>query len=374
MRITDVETTILRLDAVVANGDGFQDMLLVRVHTDAGITGIGEAHTMPQALKAIIDAPISQLVSQGLRGVLIGEDPRRIAYLWNKMYRATLALGRRGLAINAISAIDIALWDILGKSLGTSISMILGGGFRQSVRAYASDLLEGDESEIVTRLKAFRERGFTAAKLGWGVLGRDLGHDVQLVARIREELGPDFAIMLDAGTALPYGDASKLARALARYDVTFFEEPLSPDDIPGYRRLTTESPVAIAAGEKATTAYEFVDLVDRAHLKIIQPDLARCGGISEALKIATFAQLRSVAYVPHSWASDILVAATLHVLASIPDAPWVEVNVMENPLRRLLVDPLKVIDGELAVPEGPGLGIEVNEAVVEHFAWNAQDR
>jgi L-alanine-DL-glutamate epimerase-like enolase superfamily enzyme len=370
MIITDVESIILRLPTVVANGDGLQDVLLIRVHTDEGIVGIGEAHTVPLVLKAIIDAPVSQLTGQGLKQMLIGKDPRDINALWSMMYDHTTTYGRRGVVIQAISGIDIALWDILGKATGQPIHRLLGGGYRTQLRAYASDLTPSTEDEIVASAERHRAAGYSAIKFGWGKLGRDIRADVRWIERVRTTLGDDIDMMVDMGTPIPLDDAIWLGDALADYGVFFLEEPLSPDDLDGFARLTARSPTPIATGEKETTRFGFRDLIDRGGLRIIQPDVARCGGITEIMRIATLAEAKGARVIPHCWATDILVAATAHVLATFKDAPYLEVNATVNPLRTdLLTEPMRPLDGFVAVPDGPGLGIDLNEATIDRYRW-----
>ena len=370
MKITDVETIILRLPEVVPNGDGLQDVLIIRVHTDAGITGIGEAHTAPQVLKAIIDAPVSQLSAQGLRQLLLGRDPRNIAELWDLMYDHTTTFGRRGVVINAISGIDIALWDILGKASGEPLHRLLGDAGHESIPTYASDLWPASAEEAVAKARSFVERGFRAMKLGWGGLGDDVDADAATVASIRRAVGPDVDIMVDIGVALPFDDALRLATALADSNVFFLEEPLSPDDLAGFAHLVDASPTPIATGEKETTRFGFRDLMEHGGLRIIQPDVARAGGLTEMRRIADLAAARGARIIPHCWATDVLVSATLHFLAAQADPAYQEFNVMDNPLRTgLLTEPLRPRDGHLRVPEGPGLGVELDERLLEAYRW-----
>ena len=370
MKITDIETIMLRLPDVVANGDGLQDVLVIRVHTDAGITGIGEAHSSPPVLKAIIEAPVHQLSGQGLAQLLIGRDPLRIGELWDLMYDCTSTFGRRGVVMHAISGIDMALWDILGKATGQPVHALLGGARRDAVPAYASDLAPATEAEALDRAKAHRDNGFRAMKFGWGGLGQDVRGDAARMGRIRAAVGPDVDIMLDMGMAIPFDSALWLARALAEHDTFFLEEPLSPDDLDGFARLVDASPTPIATGEKETTRFGFRALMEQGNLRIIQPDVARVGGLTEMRRIAALAEVRAVRVIPHCWATDILVAATLHFLATQRDAPYQEFNIMDNPLRTdLLRNPIRPADGMVPVPQGPGLGIELDEETLERHLW-----
>ncbi|MEA2780650.1 MAG: L-rhamnonate dehydratase [Rhodospirillaceae bacterium] len=368
MKITDIETIVLRLPEVRPIGDGCQSVLLIRVHTDEGITGIGEAHSNPAVSKAIIDAPLCSIASRGLRELLIGENPLDIGRLWDKMYTATQIYGRRGAVMHAISGIDIALWDILGKVAGQPIHRLLGGARQTRFAVYASDLMPDTIEATVELALRHRASGYRAMKLGWGTLGRSSHQDVRRVEAVRKAVGDDFDLMVDIGTPIPFDSALYLGRAFADLGVYFLEEPLSPDDLDGFRRLVAASPTPIATGEKETTQFAFRDLMERGDLRIIQPDVARVGGISEAMRIAALAEARGVQMIPHCWATDILVAATLHVIATLRTCPYLEYNVTDNPLRtQLLAAPIRPEDGMVAVPTGPGLGITLDETTIARY-------
>ena len=200
MKITDVEAVVLRqalLDEGIA--DGSQDDLVILVSTDEGITGIGEVDSAPEAVQALVHQRGSHAVATGLRDALIGEDPLDVERLWDRMYRSVIYVGRRGIAIHAISGIDIALWDLKGKALGKPVCELLGTPVRDRVRAYASMLMPDTPAETAERVTALREQGFTAVKLGWGPLGRDADHDVELAAAAKDAAGEGAEIMIDAG-------------------------------------------------------------------------------------------------------------------------------------------------------------------------------
>ena len=370
MKITDIQTTILRLPDVEPNGDGLQDTLIVEIQTDEGITGLGEAHTVPMVLKAIIEAPVSQLTGQGLRQMLLGEDPTRIAALWWKMYNGTCTYGRRGVVLHAISAIDMALWDILGKSCGKPVHALLGGAVHERLRCYASDLTPMDCGEIVALAERHRDAGFTAMKFGWGKLGASVREDAAWVAAVRRALGDEPDIMVDMGTPVSLDDALWLGDALADQGVAFLEEPLSPDDLDAFASLTSRSKTPIATGEKETTRHGFRELMERGGLRIVQPDVARCGGITETMRIAALAEARGVDVIPHCWASDILVAATAHCLATFERPRYLEFNATDNPIKTdLLTVPILQKDGFVAVPSAPGLGVELNRDTIGRYLW-----
>jgi L-rhamnonate dehydratase len=370
MRITDIEGLMVRLPEVRVIGDGCQTILIILVHTDAGITGIGEAHTNPLVSKAILDAPLCSVSSTGLKHLLIGEDPRDINRLYDLMIKRTQTYGRRGAVMHVISGIEIALWDILGKSCGQPVWRLLGGARRTSTPVYASDLAPDTAQGAVKLAEKHVAAGYKAVKLGWGNLGGNPRSDAAMMCDIRRAVGPDVDIMLDMGFAIPLDDALYLGRALAEHDVFFLEEPLSPDDLNGFARLTAASPTPIATGEKETSQFPFIDLMERGGLRIIQPDVARVGGISETLRIAAHAEARGVRVIPHCWSTDILVAATLHVIALLRDCPYLEFNVMDNPLRtQLMTQPIRPKNGVVSIPDGPGLGIELNRATIDRYRW-----
>ena len=370
MKITDVETILLRLPVVQEIGDGCQTICVIRIHTDEGIVGIGEAHTNPLAARAIIDSPVYSVSAQGLKHLLIGEDPRDINRLWDKMYKSSQTYGRRGLLMHAMSGVDLALWDILGKASGLPVYRLLGGARKREHLAYASDLSQPTIEGTIDLALQHKASGYRAMKFGWGALGKDRKSDIAMAAKLRQALGPDFDIMIDMGFSVPLDHAIQLGRAYAEQDLFFLEEPLSPDDIGGFAKLVAASPTPIATGEKASHEFDYLDLMDRGGLRIIQPDIARMGGISAMLRVIAHAEARNVRVIPHCWSTDILVAATLHCMATMRDCPYLEYNATANPLRTdLLSTPIRPKNGSISVPEKPGLGIELREDTLKRFRW-----
>ena len=371
MLITDVEAIILRQpDVDTSKADGSQDALLIRIHTDEGITGIGEVDSLPPVIKALVDAPPSHSNASGLKALLIGEDPFEIDRLWEKMYRGTIYYGRRSAAIHAMSGIDIALWDIKGKALGLPVSRLLGGPHSQSQRAYASTLMPDRVEDVGPVVSGLIERGFTAIKLGWGPWGRDADLDIALARAARDAAGDQVELMFDIGMAWPNGDhAIRQVRRLEEFRPYWVEEPLWPDDVAGYAKLADAVETRIAAGEEDSTRWGFRELMDQAKVDVIQPDVTRAGGISEVVRIGRMAELRGVMTVTHSWSTGIIKAASLHALAALPGSEWFEYCVQETPLNQVLTDetfPLDA-DGNVAIPSKPGLGIEIDEEIVERF-------
>ena len=372
MRITDVEAIVLRqpvLDDAIA--DGSQDDLVIRVSTDEGVVGVGEVDSAPEAVRALVEAPGSHAIANSLHALLVGEDPLDVERLWDRMYRGLIYVGRRGIALHALSGIDIALWDIKGKAAGKPVCELLGTPQRDRVRAYASMLMPETTAEVGERVAKLREDGFTAVKLGWGPLGRDADHDVALAAAACEAAGDGVEILIDAG--LGYGSdaptAIRVARELEELGVFWLEEPFEPDEYEAYAELADAVDIRVAAGEQDTTRWGFRELIERGHVDLVQPDVTRCGGITELLRIAELARERGVECVPHAWKSGIIKAASLHCNAVLPDALFQEYCVAETPINTSLTKERLPIDGEgfVAVPTGPGLGVELDEDAVQRY-------
>jgi L-alanine-DL-glutamate epimerase-like enolase superfamily enzyme len=370
MKIAEVEAIYLRLPEVDATrADGTQDTLVVRIHTDEGITGVGEVDSVPLVAKSAIEAPPSHAIATGLRSLLIGENPTEIEKLWEKMYRGTIYFGRAGPAIHAMSGVDIALWDIFGKATGRSVSELLGGMFHNKLMAYASDLMPETPREAGKLAETYASQGYKAMKFGWGPIGRDPKLDEALVKAIRSAVGDDVDVMIDAGLAWDLKGALRMAYVYEEYGVFWLEEPLHSNDIQGYRALADRTSIYIAGGEQESGRSAFQRLLDEGHLDIIQPDLGRCGGLTEGKKIAYMAYDRHKRVVPHAFKTGILVAASTHFAASIPNGFMIEHTVSTSPLARDLVHtPVEFKDGYVSVPgDRPGLGVEIDETVLEKY-------
>jgi L-alanine-DL-glutamate epimerase-like enolase superfamily enzyme len=369
MKITRVETIYLRQPEVKTQCDSGQDALIVRVETDAGITGIGEVDSNPLGAKGIIDGPFSHTTAAGLASLVVGEDPFETEKIWHKMYRGNIYGGRRGVGLHAMSGIDIALWDIKGKALGMPVWKLLGGGFREKIRCYASSLFGRTPAETGKLARRFRDRGFTAVKFGWDPMGEDAATDVALVREARKGLGAGPDLMIDAGLVWDSKTALQRANAFAEHDIFWLEEPLRPDDYEGYRRLAEATPVRIAAGEEESNRQSFLDLMDRGRIDVVQVDLTRCGGFTEAMKIAALAWDRGLPVANHGFTTYINVTAALHWLNSIPNALICEfVAEEETNLRESITkQKLRAVDGYLHMPQEPGLGIDLDEAAMRRF-------
>lgn len=367
MKITNVEALYLRLPEVNDRADGTQDTLIVRVHTDAGIVGIGEVDSSPLVAKAIIEAPMSHFIAQGLAECVIGEDPLEIERLWEKMYRGSIFFGRGGAAQQAISGIDIALWDIAGKAYQQPVYKLLGGAFQKRLRPYASILFGETHEETYEIGRRWIDEGFTAVKFGWGPLGQSEASDIAHVAAARRGVGDEADFMIDAGLAYDVATAIRRAHQFADYRPFWFEEALHPDDYHGYTKLAANSPIRIAAGEQDVTLEGFERLLD-CGLDVLQPDVARVGGLTNMRRIGQLVARRRKLCVNHSYKTGVSIAASLHMLAALPNSTWFEYCVEQSALRQTLTrQRFPVVDGFVHVPEEPGLGVDLDEAVVERF-------
>jgi L-alanine-DL-glutamate epimerase-like enolase superfamily enzyme len=392
MKITDVICTVLTVpDCNASACDSAQDTIVVQVHTDEGLIGIGETDANPWVIKAMIDAPGSHIMSLGLRELIIGQDPTQPAAIWDRLYTFTAMTGRRGAGVCAIGALDMAVWDLYGKATGKPVWQLLGGARKEFVTPYASLLPSGNTLEdyrhsLLKKARWARDFGFRAAKMEICVKGpytHNLLHEgddaiVELVGICRETIGPEMAMMVDVAYAWSdWKEALRVIRKLEPFDLFFLETPLPSDDLDGYARLADATEVRIAAGEWLTTRFEFADLMDRGHVDVAQPDIGRVGGLTEAMRVAQMAQDRGKLIVPHCWKTGIGVAATAHFATATPNCRFIEFlppSVAESALRRDLVhDELQISGGKLDVPRRPGLGIELNAAAVLSFANGAKD-
>jgi L-alanine-DL-glutamate epimerase-like enolase superfamily enzyme len=348
---------------------------LVEIETDSGIVGVGEACTQSEHDEASLSA--RTVVERGLKPLLVGEDPLNIRKLWEKLYLQTEWFGRSGIVMFALSGVDIALWDLMGKALGISVSRLLGGRFREEVKVYASILFNMDDfAATAHEAKQWTREGYAAVKFGWGqtresAFGLDAKKDEAAIKYLRDELGSDVDIMVDVGRYVNWSGshALKMARTLSKYGIYWLEEPLPQDDIDGYTRLTDLSPVTIATGEGEYNRFGFRQLITRHAADIIQPDICRAGGLTEGMRIADMAQAWNVPLVPHGFSTAINVAANLQWVSSMASATLLEFRRTQSPLIfKLARHPFEAQQGRLRIPDQPGLGIELERTVVDECA------
>jgi len=352
-----------------------QDVAIVVVETDEGLTGYGEAKGTPLVMRA--------LVEEVLGPQLIGEDPTRPEYVWEKLYSASrlgLALahgrpyhraGSRGETLHAISGIDVALWDIYGKSLGLPIYRLLGGGVRDRLPAYASGGWAPPE-QTADEVLGYAAKGFRGVKIRVGGLDEPHfpGRSLERLRLARQALGPERQLMMDAHGALSVDRAIRLGQAAAELDIRWFEEPvLADDDLDGLAEVRQRVPMPVATGESETTRFAFRDLIARRAADVLQPDVAVVGGLTEARRVAALAHAHGIAIAPHVWGSALLWAASLQFAAATPNVVIFEFCQAYYPLLYdLLATPVRVdADGWVTVPPGPGLGVELQpEADLVH--------
>ncbi|NLB54344.1 MAG: mandelate racemase/muconate lactonizing enzyme family protein [Lentisphaerae bacterium] len=348
--------------------------LLVKITTDNGIVGWGESGQFGPA-------ELPQAAIDVFKPLLIDEDPLNTEKLWEKMYCYTRDYGRKGSVIEAISGVDMALWDIKGKALGLPVSTLLGGRQRESVQAYATGLyFKPGQSlhDYVKETRQYIDKGFRGIKVKIG--SNDPESDLAVIRALREEFGKDILIMTDANHAYNANTAVRVGKDLEEQGVYWFEEPVIPEDVAGYKVVKNALTIAIAGGECEYTHYGFKDLIVNHAVDIAQPDLSVAGGFTACKKISDLASLFGILVVPHVWGSAVAMFATLQFLATILDVPYnniprpgnnqtmLECDQTENPLRdNLALNTLVMHGGNIAIPNEPGLGIELNEEVLEKY-------
>jgi L-rhamnonate dehydratase len=384
MRITTVEPILLRgSEAYAASTSGAEAtdngdwQLLVRVETDEGIEGWADVETLaPAAVAVIAGKSMRMLGFRTLSDLLEGEDPLDVERLWDKLYVGSAYYGRRGLAMQCISAIDNCLWSIRAQAAGLPLAQLLGGRRRDRVMAYASTLFRATPEGMVQAARDYIEKGFHAVKFGWGVFGEDTGRDRELVAAARETLGDERHLLVDpgwyaAGWSRPgpmrtRREAVKLCQWLGDYGVGWVEDFIHPERFDEYAYVRAGSPVPIAAGEQLATIWEFERFIADGCVDVIQPDLSRCGGLTVARRVAELAERANIDLVPHSWLTHLLTGYSLQLIATLPRARFVEFNVSQSVLTRGVAPaPFKLDEeGMIAIPSGPGIGVEVDRNFV----------
>lgn len=341
--------------------------LLVKIETIDGEVGWGECWGPIAGTRETIEAFFSPL--------LVGEDPTRIERLHEMMHQRARAAYQSVVPFPALSGIDIALWDLTGKLRDQPVSALLGGRHRDAVRAYATGhyfkhghSLEEQYELIAEESRGNAERfGAVKAKIGLQLMGYGPDEDLTLIRHIREAIGPETTLMVDANYAYDIGTARSVASELEDLDVYWFEEPIPPKQLEGYARLAQESDLRIAGGE-CLVPYEFERFLVRGALDIAQPDLANVGGITAARKIDIMSRQHNVQVVPHVWGTPLAIAASLQYIATLPGDPWLEFDNSSNPLREELSDESFAVDaGQVTVPDGPGLGIELDPDVIAEY-------
>jgi L-rhamnonate dehydratase len=362
MKITDVEAICL---AGRRQPDAFG--VLVRVTTDEGTVGYGETNSVPRVIKAIIEAPYYHEVLSGLKPLLLGHDPSDPEALWRRMLTGTRGYGRSGAVIQAMAAIDIALWDIRGKLAGRPVHALLGPMSRDRLRVYGTHSLGTTLEETARLALQMRDRGFSAVKFGWAPLGPNAEADEAIVRTLRRTLGESVDLLIDAGNAWDAETAIERCQRFEPYRLYWLEEPLAPDDFAGYAHVTATVPTRIAAGELLQTYGELSRLVLEGRVGVIQVDVSRVG-LTEAMRIAHLADAHGVPCVNHTYALDGDLLASLHFAAAAPRTLLFEYPARPNELREALFhDRVVPVNGVVRVPDGPGLGLHLDLAALERF-------
>ena len=378
MRISSIKTYNLTSDLEIPFGwsQGWIDRRsvgILRIDTDDGLTGWGEG----------CGGPAAAVVNEVFSPLLMGQDPMNRNGLWQRMFHSVYNGNNAvGFAGSAISAVDIALWDLAGKAVGLPVSDLLGGRVRDKVAVYATGLYytEGEfPDRLLDEARGYVDAGFKGMKTKVGGLPMD--EDVRRVIALREAIGPDIRLMIDANQAYNATSAIRIGKQLADCDITWFEEPVNARDIEGYLQVKSHLPMAISGGENLRTRYEFSDFLARRAYDIVQPDVMNVGGITEMRAVAMTANAMGVQVNPHVWGSPIMIAASLHLASTLPPCPpardpqpYVQEPVMEfdrTPSRireGLAKQAFDQVDGYLHVPTGPGLGIEIDEDVLAEIS------
>jgi L-alanine-DL-glutamate epimerase-like enolase superfamily enzyme len=378
MRVDRVEASAVRYPE--PNNDGkIRSLTLVRIETDDGLVGWGEAITGGQEASLAV----AFVVERRLAPLVVGADPRDVAGVWDRLRDATYWDGHGGLVTFGISAIDMALWDIAGKAAGVPLYRLLGGKRRQRLPACASAIFAtGDLDRIGREFRAFVAEGYRYVKGGWGhdlsiAFGRDQRRDLSVARTVRDAVGPSVAIIVDVA-ALAGWDSShaiRMCRALDdEVDLFWLEDPLPEQDLDGYRRLHAAVGTRICTGEKGWHASHYRGLIESAAIDVIMVDPGRAEGVTGSWRIIEMAAAAGRAWNAHSWSSALNTAASLHLAAAASNTLLFELKPVASPMQHELVtNPIGHVDGWVSPPEGPGLGVEVDEAVVRRYRFGAED-
>lgn len=344
---------------------------LVRVHTDEGVTGLGESYT------GIFAPKVARALAEEFEPYLVGEDPTDVARLFQKIYSKTLFWGRVGAGVSVLGGIESALWDITGKVQGVPVYKLLGGAVHSRLPVYASGGLEKPLNETLKEMQGYREMKLKAVKIR---IGYGLPRDVEKVRQVREVLGPDIDLMVDAVQGhnpepWPAKQAIQVGHAIEPYGIRWFEEPCAATDYTGYAMVRRELSMPISGGESSTTLYEFRHFFNASALDVVQPDTAHAGGILECRKIASLAQSHGVQVAFHSWSSSAILSPNYHLAFATSNCCYIEYPTWGFPLSdELFIEPLRIEGGYLYPPKTPGLGIELLEETIRRYPFREDMR
>ena len=350
--------------------------LIIEIVTDEGVTGWGESLCHGLQSPHIAAAFISHIFKK----ILLNRDPFDVEVLWEEMYSHTRPYGQGGAAVNAMSGVDIALWDIMGKTVNKPIHALIGGAFRTEVTPYATGFYRVENGKYpedsIEEAAQYVDKGFSAFKLK---IGFGVEQDIKFIKAIRESVGNDIKIMADANGAYNVGAARRIIKETEEFNPYFLEELLAPEDLQGYAQIKNLSKTYIAAGEQIFGKTGYRPWFAASALDIVQPDLCSSGGITECKKIAAMAQAHNTMMIPHVWGSGIGIAASLQFIASIPATPlslnplepMLEFDQSSHPFRTdLIFDGIKLKDGKVQISKLPGIGVEVNREIIDKYKVN----
>jgi D-galactarolactone cycloisomerase len=371
VRITGVKTHLVHCpipeEHRVRSGAGYKlarQAAFVEITTDEEISGFGPCSFGSASLDL---QSVAGLIENTYGPALVGEDPHRVDHLWDKIYYGAITRvhGGRSVGVAMLSAVDIALWDIKGKALGVPVYELLGGAVRDPQPLYVSSVYWSAPSEAAAQARAFLDMGFRAFKVK---VGLDLANDIDSLHAIRDEVGYDVDMLVDANQCYTRHLALQVGRELERLKVLFFEEPLPVDDVEGHAFLAGKLDVRIATGENMYTRWDFMPFLSRGAVHVVQADASRCGGIGEAKKIADIASGFHAHLVPHTFSDALTVVANLHVVAASANGPVMEYDRTYNPIQTdLVTNPPLVHDSVIELPKGPGLGVDIDwDFVADH--------
>ena len=379
MKITGIETHVLvgQLEGQSFGWSqrvtGTRQAVLCSITTDAGLEGVGEAFYFGGPATVV-----ATLIRDGFGPLLVGRDPMDTSVIWDALYNWTRDQGQKGVTISALSAVDIALWDLKGQALGVPVATLLGGTYRTRARVYATGLYEPQgvpsiPAALVAEALGYKAAGFCGMKLK---IGYDLRTDLEYIRAIREAIGPELLLMVDANHAYNASEAIQLARAMEPYAIHWFEEPVPPEDLDGYLEIKRASRIPIAGGECEYTRYGFRELINRRVVDVLQPDLCAMGGFSEMLKVIAMASAANLPVIPHVWGTSVGLAAALQLFAALPHfperrfpaEPLFEYDRSPHPFRDGVTrERFAMQEGYLEIPTRPGLGVSLDRDFIRRF-------
>ena len=379
MKITGIETHVL-VGQLAGQAFGWsqrvtgtRQAVLCSITTDTGLEGVGEAFYFGGPATVV-----ATLIRDGLGPLVMSRNPMDTSVIWDTLYNWTRDQGQKGVTISALSAVDIALWDLKGQALGVPVATLLGGAYRQRARVYATGLYEPQgvpsiPAALVEEALGYKKAGFCGMKLK---IGYDPKTDIEYIRAIREAIGPELLLMVDANHAYNAAEATHLARVMEPHAIRWFEEPVPPEDLDGYLEVKRNSPIPIAGGECEYTRFGFRELINRRVVDVLQPDLCAMGGFTEMQKVVAMASAANLPVIPHVWGTTVGLAAALQLFAALPNfperrfpaEPLFEYDRSPHPFRDGVTrERFTMKDSYLEIPTRPGLGVTLDRDFIQRF-------